>query len=61
MAKSSRRDMVKKYLNERGLRILEALSRVAKQYDVTTATVALSGGSGKLDRKVCFLSEALPG
>jgi aryl-alcohol dehydrogenase-like predicted oxidoreductase len=42
MAKSARRDMVKKYLNERGLRILEALSRVAKQYDVTTATVALA-------------------
>ena len=42
MAKSARRDMVKKYLNERGLRILDALSRVAKQYDVTTATVALA-------------------
>jgi aryl-alcohol dehydrogenase-like predicted oxidoreductase len=42
MAKSARRDMVKKYLNERGLRILEALSRVAKQYDVTPATVALA-------------------
>jgi aryl-alcohol dehydrogenase-like predicted oxidoreductase len=42
MAKSARRDMVKKYLNERGLRILEALSRLAQQYDVTLATVALA-------------------
>lgn len=42
MAKSARGDMVKKYLNERGLRILEALDKVAKQYDVTPATVALA-------------------
>ena len=35
VAKSARRDMVKKYLNERGLRILGALDRVAQQYDVT--------------------------
>ena len=42
VAKSARRDMVKKYLNERGLRILEALDRVAQQYDVTPATVALA-------------------
>ena len=42
VAKSARRDMVKKYLNERGLRILETLDRVAQQYDVTPATVALA-------------------
>jgi aryl-alcohol dehydrogenase-like predicted oxidoreductase len=42
VAKSARRDMVKKYLNERGLRILESLDRVAQQYDVTPATVALA-------------------
>ena len=42
VAKSARRDMVKKYLNERGLRILGALDRVAQQYDVTLATVALA-------------------
>jgi aryl-alcohol dehydrogenase-like predicted oxidoreductase len=42
VAKSARRDMVKKYLNERGLRILGALDQVAQQYDVTLATVALA-------------------
>ena len=42
VAKSARRDMVKKYLNERGLRILGSLDRVAQQYDVTLATVALA-------------------
>jgi len=42
IANSSRRDMVKKYLNERGLRILRALDRVAQQYEVTLATVALA-------------------
>jgi aryl-alcohol dehydrogenase-like predicted oxidoreductase len=42
VAKSARREMVKKYLNERGLRILESLERVAQQYDVTPATVALA-------------------
>jgi aryl-alcohol dehydrogenase-like predicted oxidoreductase len=42
VAKSARRDMVSKYLNERGLRILETLDRVAQQHDATPATVALS-------------------
>ena len=42
IANSSRRDMVKKYINERGLRILRALDRVAQQYEVTLATVALA-------------------
>ena len=42
VAKSARRDMVTKYLNERGLRILETLDRVAQQYDITPATVALA-------------------
>jgi aryl-alcohol dehydrogenase-like predicted oxidoreductase len=42
VAKSARGEMVKKYLNERGLRILESLERVAQQYDVTPATVALA-------------------
>jgi len=42
MATSARRDMVKKYMNERGLRILRALDRVAQQYEVTLATVALA-------------------
>ena len=42
MAKSARRDMVKKYLNQRGLRILASLDRVAQQYDATPATVALA-------------------
>jgi aryl-alcohol dehydrogenase-like predicted oxidoreductase len=34
--------MVKKYLNERGLRILESLDRVAQLHNVTPATVALA-------------------
>jgi len=42
MANSVRGDMVKKYLNQRGVRILETLDRVAQQYDVTPATVALA-------------------
>jgi aryl-alcohol dehydrogenase-like predicted oxidoreductase len=42
VAKSARRDMVKKYMNERGLRILGTLDWVAQQYGVTPATVALA-------------------
>jgi aryl-alcohol dehydrogenase-like predicted oxidoreductase len=41
-ANSARRDMVKKYLNERGFRILDALDGVAKGYNVTPARVALA-------------------
>lgn len=32
----------KKYLNERGLRILEALDQVSRRYDTTPATVAIA-------------------
>jgi len=39
---SARRDMVKKYINERGFRILEALDQVAQQYEVTPAQIALA-------------------
>lgn len=42
LAKSARQDMVKKYLNERGLRILASLDRVAQLHGVTPATVALA-------------------
>ncbi|MCP1997508.1 aldo/keto reductase [Flavobacterium sp. HSC-61S13] len=37
---SKRKDMVKGYLNERGLRILDALEKVADQYQLSMATVA---------------------
>lgn len=37
---SKRKDMVKGYLNERGLRILDALEKVANQYQLSMATVA---------------------
>jgi aryl-alcohol dehydrogenase-like predicted oxidoreductase len=42
LARSARRDMVKKYLNARGLRILEALDRVARSHAATPARVALA-------------------
>lgn len=42
MLKSARRDMVKKYLNERGFRILESLEKVAQQFNATPAMVALA-------------------
>jgi aryl-alcohol dehydrogenase-like predicted oxidoreductase len=42
LAGSVRGDMVKKYLNERGLRILQALDRVARQHNATPARVALA-------------------
>lgn len=38
----SRGGMVEKYLNNRGLQILDALDQVAKQYQVTPTTVSLS-------------------
>jgi aryl-alcohol dehydrogenase-like predicted oxidoreductase len=42
LSKSARGDMVKKYLNERGFRIIEALDRVAQQHHMTPAKVALA-------------------
>ena len=42
LADSARADIVKKYLNERGYRILEALDRVAQQHNVTPAQAALA-------------------
>jgi aryl-alcohol dehydrogenase-like predicted oxidoreductase len=42
LSKSSRGPRVKKYLNERGFRILAALDQVAKQYSATPAQVALA-------------------
>ena len=38
----ARADIVKKYLNERGYRIIEALDRVAQQHNVTPAQAALA-------------------
>ena len=38
----ARADMVKKYLNERGLRILAALDKVARQHELAPAKVALA-------------------
>jgi aryl-alcohol dehydrogenase-like predicted oxidoreductase len=38
----ARGNTVKKYLNDRGFRILEALDRVAQQYNATPAAVALA-------------------
>lgn len=42
LSKRARGDMVKKYLNERGWRIIEALDTVAQQYRLTPAKVALA-------------------
>lgn len=42
LAGSARADFVKKYLNPRGFRILEALDRVAQQYQMTPAKIALA-------------------
>jgi aryl-alcohol dehydrogenase-like predicted oxidoreductase len=42
LAKSARGQGVKKYLNERGLRILAALDSAAKQLDSTPASVAIA-------------------
>jgi aryl-alcohol dehydrogenase-like predicted oxidoreductase len=41
-SKSARGQMVKKYLNERGFRIVSALDQVAKQYRSTSAKVSLA-------------------
>jgi aryl-alcohol dehydrogenase-like predicted oxidoreductase len=42
LADRARADMVKKYLNERGYRILEALDRAAQQCNATPAEAALA-------------------
>ena len=42
LSKSARRGFAKKYLNERGLRILDALDKVARQYNATPAKVSLA-------------------
>ena len=42
LAGSARAEMVKKYLNARGYRILEALDRVAQPHNATPAQVALA-------------------
>jgi len=42
IAKSARGQMVKKYLNERGFRILETLEQVAKEYNLTPAKISLA-------------------
>ncbi len=42
LAGRTRGDMVKKYLDDRGFRILDALTRVARQYHSAPATVALA-------------------
>jgi aryl-alcohol dehydrogenase-like predicted oxidoreductase len=42
LSKSARGDFVKKYLNERGFRIIEALDRVAQQYNMTPVKIALA-------------------
>jgi aryl-alcohol dehydrogenase-like predicted oxidoreductase len=42
LSKSQRGGRVKKYLNERGFRILKALDEVAAQYNSTPARVALA-------------------
>ncbi|MBI4596303.1 MAG: aldo/keto reductase, partial [Candidatus Tectomicrobia bacterium] len=42
LSKSIRGLMVKKYLNDRGFRILEALDQVAKQLNSTSARVSLA-------------------
>ncbi len=42
LSKSARGSMVKKYLNERGFRILKALDQVAERHHSTPARVALA-------------------
>ena len=42
LAGRARAEMVRRYLDERGLRILDVLDTVAKQYHTTQATVALA-------------------
>jgi len=47
LSKSARGQGVKKYLNERGMRILDALDEVARRHDSTPARVSLSWLSGR--------------
>ncbi len=42
LSKGARGDFVKKYLNERGFRIIETLDRVAQQHNMTPVKVALA-------------------
>jgi aryl-alcohol dehydrogenase-like predicted oxidoreductase len=42
LSNRARSDMVKKYLNERGFRIIEALDKVAQQHHMTPAKIALA-------------------
>ena len=42
LSKSARGQSAKKYLNDRGFRILAALDRVARQHDATPARVSLA-------------------
>jgi len=42
LAKSSRGQFAKKYLNDRGFRILRALGEAAKQHHSTPATISLA-------------------
>ncbi len=42
LSKSARGRIVKKYLNDRGLRILNALDQVANQYNSTPARVSIA-------------------
>ncbi len=42
LGKSARGEGIKKYLNERGLRILEALDQVARRYDSNPTRIALA-------------------
>ncbi len=42
LSNSARADFVKKYLNERGFRIIEALDSVAQEHNITPAQVALA-------------------
>ncbi len=42
LSKSQRGQMVKKYLNPRGFRILDALDQVAKRHNATPTQVALA-------------------
>jgi len=42
LSQSARGERVKKYMNDRGVRILQALDQVAKQYNSTPATVSLA-------------------
>jgi aryl-alcohol dehydrogenase-like predicted oxidoreductase len=42
LAKSPRGQMVKRYLNERGFRIIDALEQVARRYGTTPASVAIA-------------------